>query len=97
MNINILKDVEVQEKFRSGIFIFGYMKHTNKDLLLKGLKFLAGALPLSFVGPVVLFSSFKNQENPWFIPVLIFALAAMAAAIFLMFKGIQTIMKALFD
>ncbi|MCC8359247.1 DUF6095 family protein [Salinimicrobium sediminilitoris] len=73
------------------------MKHTNKDLLLKGLKFLAGALPLSFVGPVVLFSSFKNQENPWFIPVLIFALAAMAAAIFLMFKGIQTIMKALFD
>lgn len=73
------------------------MKHTNKNLLMKGLKFLAGALPLSFIGPVVLFSSFKNQENVWFIPVLIFALLAMAAAIFLMFKGINTIMKALFD
>ena len=73
------------------------MKHTNKTLLMKGLKFLAGALPLSFIGPVVLFSSFKNQDHTWFIPVLIFALLAMAAAIFLMFKGISTIMKALFD
>ncbi|MCX2839309.1 DUF6095 family protein [Salinimicrobium sp. MT39] len=73
------------------------MKHTNKSLLLKGLKFLAGALPLSFVGPVVLFSSFKNTDNPWFLPVLIFALIAMAAAIYLMFKGINTVMKALFD
>lgn len=73
------------------------MKHTNQSLLMKGLKYLAGALPLSFLGPVVLFSSFKNQEHAWFIPVLIFALIAMAAAIFLMFKGISTVMKALFD
>lgn len=73
------------------------MKHTNKSQLLKGLKFLAGALPLSFIGPVTLFSSFKNQEHAWFIPILLFALAAMAAAIFLMFKGINTVMKALFD
>ena len=80
-----------------GISIFEDMKHTNKNLLMKGLKFLAAALPLSFIGPVVLFSSFKNQEHTWFIPVLIFALLAMAAAVFLMFKGIGTIMKALFD
>ncbi|NJY62424.1 hypothetical protein HC174_06590 [Salinimicrobium sp. CDJ15-81-2] len=73
------------------------MKHTNKDMLFKGMKYLAGALPLSFIGPVVLFSSFKNQENVWFIPVMIFALLAMVAAVFLMFKGISTVMKALFD
>ena len=73
------------------------MKHTDKDMLFKGLKYLAGALPLSFIGPVVLFSSFKNQDNVWFIPVMIFALLAMAAAVFLMFKGIRTVMKALFD
>ena len=66
-------------------------------MLYKGLKFLAGALPLSFIGPVVLFSSFKNQEHVWFLPVMIFALLAMAAAVFLMFKGISTVMKALFD
>lgn len=64
---------------------------------MTGLKYLAGALPLSFIGPVVLFSSFKNQEHVWFIPVLIFALLAMAAAIFLMFKGINTVMRSLFD
>lgn len=77
--------------------LFILMKHTDKKKLMKGLKFLAGALPLSFIGPVVLFSSFKNQDHTWFIPVLVFALAAMAAAIFLMFKGISTVMKALFD
>lgn len=97
MEIKKLKEVVNQEKFSKGIFIFDSMKHTNKVLLLKGLKFLAGALPLSFIGPVVLFSSFKNQENPWFLPVLIFALTAMAAAIYLMFKGIGTVIKALFD
>lgn len=73
------------------------MKHTNKEQLMKGIKFLAGALPLCFVGPVVLFSSFKNQEHVLFIPILIFALLTMAAAVFLMFKGIATVMKALFD
>lgn len=73
------------------------MKHTDKNLLFKGLKFLAGALPLSFIGPVVLFSSFKNQDHALFLPILGFALAAMAAAVYLMFKGISTVMKALFD
>ena len=73
------------------------MKHTNKNQLLRGTKFLAGALPLSFVGPVVMFSAFKNQEHALFIPILLFSLIAMAAAIFLMFKGINIVMKSLFD
>lgn len=64
---------------------------------MKGLKYLAGALPLSFLGPVVLFSSFKNQEHVWFIPILIFAILAMAVAVYLMFKGINTVMRSLFD
>lgn len=64
---------------------------------MKGLKFLAGALPLSLIGPVGLYSSFKNQEHPLFIPILILAVLAMATAIFLMFKGINTVMRALFD
>ena len=72
-------------------------KHTNKVLLGKGLKHMGGALPLAIIGPVVLFSSFKNQEHSLFIPVLIIGLAAMFTAIFLLFKGIGIIMKALFD
>ena len=72
-------------------------KHTNKTLLSKGVKFMAGALPLAFIGPVVLFSAFKNQDHPLYIPVLVLALLTMAGSIFLMFRGIATIMKALFD
>ena len=72
-------------------------KHTNKEKLMQGLKFMAGALPLSFAGPVIIFSTFKNQDHPLFIPILILAIFTMAAAVFLLFKGINTIMKALFD
>ena len=72
-------------------------KHTNKALLGKGLKFMAGALPLIIIGPVVLFSSFKNQDHPWFIPILILGLLALTGAIFLLFKGIRIIMRSLFD
>lgn len=72
-------------------------KHTNKVLLAKGIKFMAGALPLVFLGPVILFSSFKNQDHPWFIPILILGILALIGAIFLLFKGLNTIMKALFD
>ena len=58
---------------------------------------MAGALPLIILGPVVLFSSFKNQDHPWFIPILIIGLLALFGAIFLLFKGIGIIIKALFD
>lgn len=72
-------------------------KHTDKQLLMKGVKLLAGSLPLAAIGPVVLFSSFKNQEHVLFIPVLGFALLVMAGSVFLMFKGLSLVMKSLFD
>lgn len=73
------------------------MKHTNKVLLGKGLKYLAGAIPLSGIGPVVLYSAFNNQQHPWYYLVLVAGLAACIGAMFLMFKGISTLIKALFD
>lgn len=73
------------------------MKHTNKTLLGKGLKYLGVAIPLSGIGPVILYSAFNNQANPWYVPVLIVGLLACAAAIYFMFRGIITLMKALFD
>lgn len=72
-------------------------KRTNKELLAKGLKYLAGALPLIAIGPIVIFSAFNNQEHPLYIPILVFGIIASIAAIFLMFIGIKTMMKALFD
>lgn len=72
-------------------------KRTNKQVLMKGIKTMAGALPLAFIGPAILFSTFKNQDHPFFIPILILALVAMVFSVFLMFKGLSTIMKSLFD
>lgn len=73
------------------------MKHTNKKILGTGLKCLAGALPLVLLGPSVLFSAFNNQQHPWYLPVLLFGIIASIAAIFLMFKGILTVVKSIFD
>lgn len=73
------------------------MKHTNKEVLYKGLKFLAGSLPLVIIGPSVIYSAFNNQDHPLYIAVLILGIIAFIGAILLMFKGILTIMKALFD
>lgn len=73
------------------------MKHTNKNLLGKGLKYLGGALPLAFLGPVILYSAFNNQDHPLYIPVLILGIIACIAAIFLIFRGIGTLMKSLFE
>lgn len=72
------------------------MKHTDKEVLYKGLKFLAGSLPLVVIGPSVIYSAFNNQDHPLYIAVLIIGIIAFIGAILLMFKGIITIVKALF-
>jgi len=73
------------------------MKHTNRKILSTGIKYLAGALPLVMIGPSILYSAFNNQDHPLYIAVLILGILATFAAIFLMFKGIMTIVKAMFD
>ena len=73
------------------------MKHTNKQVLTKGIKYLAFALPLIFIGPSILFTAFNNQDHYLYIPVLILGILAMVGAVFLLFKGILTIVKAVFD
>ncbi|KIX20000.1 membrane protein [Flavobacterium sp. 316] len=70
---------------------------TNRKLLAKGIKYLSGCLPLLFIGPVVINSSFKNEESPLFPYVLGLGIMISGIAIFLGFKGINTIMKSLFD
>lgn len=70
---------------------------TNKKILLKGVQFLSGALPLLFIGPIVINSSFKNKENPLYPFILGLGIFLCAAAIFCIFKGINLIMKSLFD
>ncbi|CAM3552033.1 hypothetical protein FSS13T_07690 [Flavobacterium saliperosum S13] len=70
---------------------------TNKTLLVKGVRYLAYALPLMFIGPSVIHSSFKNQEHPFYIPILGIGIIFCLGSGFLMYKGIQTMMKSLFE
>lgn len=71
--------------------------HTNKEKLLKGVKLMGGTLLLLITAPIVLNSSFKNQDHPMFIPVLGIGLVLLVAAIYFGFKGIRTLMRALFN
>ncbi|MBF03947.1 MAG: hypothetical protein CMP76_11690 [Flavobacterium sp.] len=70
---------------------------TNRKLLAKGIKYLSGTLPLLFIGPIVINSSFKNEESPYYPYVLAIGILISAIAIYLGFKGINIIMKSLFD
>ena len=73
------------------------MKHTNKNILAKGVKYLALALPLMFLGPYLITLGFLNKTNNPFYIFFPLGLVVAAAAMYFAFKGIQTIMKSMFD
>lgn len=68
----------------------------NKDLLLKGMKYLALAFPLIFVSPMVLTRAFTHLDQGSY-GLLILAIVLMAITFFLGAKGLMTVVKALFD
>lgn len=70
---------------------------TNKELLSKGIKYLARALPLLFIGPSVIYNAFMNKQNVWHYLVLAFGIMACIGAMYLMFIGLKTIMKGIFN
>lgn len=70
---------------------------TDKRILMKGISYMAWSLPLMVAGPTIIHSAFKNEKHPLFIPVLGLAIILCVAAILLIFKGLNTIMKSMFD
>lgn len=70
---------------------------TNKEVLLKGIKILAGTIFLLVLATFVINSSFKNQDHAFFIPVLGIGIILFIATIYFGFKGIRTLMRALFN
>jgi hypothetical protein len=70
---------------------------TNKKLLSKGFKYIAGAFPLLFVGPSLIYNAFMNGQNVWHYLVLAIGIIACVSAVFLMFLGLKIIMKGLFN
>ncbi|MDT7830317.1 DUF6095 family protein [Pricia sp. S334] len=70
--------------------------HTDKALLVKGIKYLAYTIALMFTAPVVIYQAFKNQEHSWYWPVLIIGLILGIAAIAMGFYSIKVFLDALF-
>ena len=70
---------------------------TDKTLLLKGVKRLAYTVALMFTAPVVLYQAFKNQDHPWYLPVLVLGGILAIAAVVMGFYGIRTLVNALFS
>ena len=68
------------------------MKNRN---LKRGIKRLIVCVLLCFVGPVVLSQAFKNEDHPYFLPVLFIGLFTMISAISYGGWGILTITRAL--
>lgn len=71
-------------------------KKTDFKILKRGLKYLLLTLPLLFLAPYLLTLSFLNKETNIFYMLLPLGLIATVAAIFMLFKSINTIMKSIF-
>ena len=72
-------------------------KRTNKVILTKGIRIMLACLLLMFLGPTLLHVTFSNKEKPLFIPLLIVSLLLCFGAVFLLFKGINTIINSMFE
>ncbi len=68
---------------------------TDRDKLMKGVKFVALAFPFIIGAPIALTLAFApNQESMW-LPIL--AVALMLGAFYFGGRGIMTIIAAFFD
>ncbi|WP_339710166.1 DUF6095 family protein [uncultured Kriegella sp.] len=70
---------------------------TDKNLLVKGLKYLSITIGLMFVAPTVIYQAFKNQEHPFYWPVLIIGLILAVGAIAGGFYSMKVIMDSFFQ
>lgn len=70
---------------------------TDKERIYKGLRKILIAIPLMFTGPIIINSSFKNQEHPLFYPVLILGCLLCLYSMYLFFMGLRTLVSGLFN
>jgi hypothetical protein len=71
-------------------------KRTDKTVLMKGVKFMVVSLLLMFGGPTLFYIVTTNKDKPFYEILLVIAILICIAAVYLAFKGIQTIMKSMF-
>ena len=69
----------------------------NKKLIFKGLSRLFISILFAFTGPVIYTSAVRNEDHPFFIPVLGLGLIACILAILYGFRGIKLLVKGFFN
>lgn len=72
-------------------------KRTDKKVLYKGIKQMIICLILMFTGPSLLHVSFSNEHKPMYLTLLITSLIICISAILMLFLGLNTIMKSIFN
>ena len=68
----------------------------NLNTFKKGLKNILIAFFFMFLGPTMLFQSFKNQNHPWFEIVLSISLVICIIAVLFGVKGLKKIVDSIF-
>lgn len=74
-----------------------FFMSTDKESILKSLKYFGYTLLCFFIGPIVIYQAFKNPNHPWHLPVLIVGLLIFLAAIILGFYSIKVLTDAFFN
>jgi len=70
---------------------------TDKNLLNKGISFLAYALPMFFIGPAAIYNAFQNQDKGFHYVVLAIGIAICVLAVYFAFRGLATIVRSMTD
>jgi len=70
--------------------------HTDKDILVKGVKRLGLCLGLMFLGPTIVHLALDNSDKSLYIPLLILGFLLCIGAVVMLFLGINTILDSMF-
>ena len=71
--------------------------NTNKELLSKGIKYITISLPCLFIGPAVIHFAFINKLQTLYYLILVVGVGVCITAMVMLFIGLNTIMKSLFN
>lgn len=69
---------------------------TDKNVLVKGIKYLFFTILLMFSAPFAIYEAFKNQGHPLYWPVLILGVILAITAVAFGFYSIKLIVDAVF-
>lgn len=71
--------------------------NSEKNYLNKGVKFITISIPCLFIGPSVIHFGFINKHQPLFFVILIVGIAICATAMWMLYKGLDFILKSIFN